>query len=208
MDDSEEEHITVSSVASSGKSEQIRDLSHRLLRESLTRQEIDEVYQKLQSEYDSLLAKHALAENTIDQLRIGARVNLFSDGPTPHQAQQLQVIEVRSNPQPVSLPSRERAVIRNPGLLSVPTCSEGNYIDKSSGGSPPNGTPINVLHRLKDLQNDIVAFQSAVADRELSYEQEKNLYSALKDRHNELKKGLKKMKEGDEQSSGANTAHR
>lgn len=208
MDDSDEENIMISSVASSGKSEQIRDLSHRLLKESLTRQEIDEVYQKLQSEYDSLLAKHALAENTIDQLRIGAKVNLFSDGPTPHQAQQLHVIEVRSNPQPVALPSTERAVFRNAGLLSVATCTEDNYNDKSSGVCSPNGASSSVPHRLKDLQNDIIAFQSAVADRELSYEQQKNLYNALKDKHNMLKKELKKLKENEEQSSGTNTAHR
>ena len=207
-DSSDDEPIMLSSVASSGKSEQIKDLSHRLLQESLTRQEVDQLYQKLQSEYDNLLAKHALAENTIDQLRIGARVNLFSDSPIPHQAQILEVTEIKSSPQPISLQSKDRAVIKIPGVLSVSTVAENHYAGKGSSASPHVGVNSSVIHRLKDLQNDIVAFQSAVADRELSYEEQRNLYNALKDKHDSLKNELDNMKEHNGKSSGTYTAHR
>ena len=209
MDDNSEcEHITISSKASSGKSEQIRSLHDQLLRESLTRQEIDELYEKLQSEYDTLLAKHAQAENTIDQLRIGARVNLFSDGPPLHQAEQFRVIEIKSNPQPISLPLKERAVINVPGR-SVSIGTENN--DRRDGfdpQNPQNSADSNLLHRLKDLQNDVIAFQSALADRELSYEEQRNLYNALKDKHDGLKDELQKMKDDNAVSQGANSSYR
>jgi len=207
-DSSDDEPIMLSSLASSGKSEQIKDLSHRLLQESLTRQEVDQLYQKLQSEYDNLLAKHALAENTIDQLRIGAKVNLFSDSPIPHQAQILEVTEIRSNPQPLSLQSKDRAVIKIPRVLSVSTVAENHYTGKENSASSQVGVNSSLIHRLKDLQNDILAFQSAVADRELSYEEQRNLYNALKDKHDSLKNELDDMKEHRGKSPGTNTTHR
>ena len=40
----------------------------------------------LQVAYHTLLKKHAEAENTIDVLRMGARVNLYADSPAPGTA--------------------------------------------------------------------------------------------------------------------------
>jgi hypothetical protein len=37
-------------------------------------------------DYDKLLSKYAMAELTIDQLRLGAKITLHSDSPTPSQA--------------------------------------------------------------------------------------------------------------------------
>lgn len=48
----------------------------------------EELAEQLQKDYDELLAKYAQAENTIDQLRLGAKVNLFGDDPVPSQAVQ------------------------------------------------------------------------------------------------------------------------
>lgn len=45
-----------------------------------------ETYKRLQSDYDELLTKYAQAENTIDQLRIGAKLNLYSDLPPPQKS--------------------------------------------------------------------------------------------------------------------------
>ena len=206
MEDSDDGNITISSKASSGKSEQIRSLNDRLLRESFTRREADELYQKLQSEYDLLLAKHAQAENTIDQLRIAARVDLFSNGPIPHQAMPLEIVEFKSTPQPISISSPEKAVINWPrqtteigvgvqdGVPQLPY-SEGKFDS-------------NFIHRIKDLQNDIAAFQSALADRELSFEDQKNLFNALKDKHDRLKEQLTMAKEHNGESQGTSTQDR
>ncbi|EDO42604.1 predicted protein, partial [Nematostella vectensis] len=54
-----------------------------LRRERSHRKEADQLYTRLQAEYDNLLTKYAQAENTIDQLRIGAKLNLYSDLPPP-----------------------------------------------------------------------------------------------------------------------------
>ncbi|XP_071802764.1 uncharacterized protein [Asterias amurensis] len=64
------------------------DLSLRLQEESRTRRHADELVGQLQKNYDDLLGKYAQAENTIDQLKLGARVSLYSDGPAPGQSLQ------------------------------------------------------------------------------------------------------------------------
>ena len=209
MEEEDDRSFTLSSRASSGKSELIRSLNEKLLRESLTRQDIGEVYEKLQSNYDSLLAKYAQAENTIDQLRIGARVDLFSDGPIPHQALPLQVIEVKSNPQPISFSRGDRAQINGPHQnVGVGTSCNGDYFDGKQGTeSPENPKEINtnIVLRLKDLQNDVIAFQSALADRELSYEEQKNLFNALKDKHDRLKNQVGVLSQQSTRSHGIGT---
>ena len=47
----------------------------------------DEHFKHLQEEYNNLLTRYAAAENTIDELRLGTRVALYSDTPTPIAAQ-------------------------------------------------------------------------------------------------------------------------
>ncbi len=197
---------SMASSASSGKSEQIRLLNNRLLTESLSRQETGDLYKRLQEEYDILLAKHAQAENTIDQLRIGARVNLFSDGPIPNQAVESRIIEVKSPPQPILFSKGDRAFISGPNdVRPLKDASVGNSPENndrvdgeddrnlSKFPNKPENEQVHVALRLKDLQNDIGAFQSAIAERELSYEQQRNLYNALKDKHDKLKTEIGKL---------------
>ena len=62
------------------------DLKKRFLREKEDRKEKEQTLEQLQMEYNNLLKKHATAENLIDELRLGAKVNLYSDKPTPGQA--------------------------------------------------------------------------------------------------------------------------
>ncbi|XP_064325178.1 microtubule organization protein AKNA [Phalacrocorax carbo] len=45
-----------------------------------------ELVQQLQDDYHKLLTKYAEAENTIDQLRLGARVSLYADPPRPSRS--------------------------------------------------------------------------------------------------------------------------
>ena len=63
------------------------ELTTQLKQESSKRQQATELVQQLQKEYDSLLSKYALAELTIDQMRLGARITLHADSPTPATAQ-------------------------------------------------------------------------------------------------------------------------
>eukprot|EP00794_Sanderia_malayensis_P016133 gene16133-17759_t len=195
MEEWQESLASNASSASSGKSEQIRELNERLLGESLSRQEAGDLYKRLQEEYDILLAKHAQAENTIDQLRIGARVNLFSDSPAPNQAVESKLIEFKSAPRQVLYSKGERGILSGPnGDIYVTKSSSAGLNDFPDGEDArnlptkmPEVDHVNVAVRLKDLQNDIHAFQSALNERELSYEQQRNLYNALKDKHDNLK---------------------
>ncbi|XP_073872829.1 microtubule organization protein AKNA isoform X4 [Macaca fascicularis] len=55
----------------------------RVPQEFQTPEQATELVHQLQEDYHRLLTKYAEAENTIDQLRLGAKVNLFSDPPQP-----------------------------------------------------------------------------------------------------------------------------
>ncbi|XP_007474575.2 microtubule organization protein AKNA isoform X2 [Monodelphis domestica] len=54
-----------------------------------TPQQATELVQQLQEDYHKLLTKYAEAENTIDLLRLGAKVNLYSDPPKPSRGVQM-----------------------------------------------------------------------------------------------------------------------
>ena len=61
-------------------------LSDRLTQEAQKRKQATELVQQLQKDYDNLLTKYALAELTIDQMRLDGRVTIHTDSPTPGQA--------------------------------------------------------------------------------------------------------------------------
>jgi len=76
----ESEDLSQSSVVTA-------DLKKRFLQEKEDRKEKELTLEQLQKEYNNLLKKHATAENLIDELRLGAKVTLYSDGPEAGQAQ-------------------------------------------------------------------------------------------------------------------------
>lgn len=55
----------------------------RVPQEFQTPEQATKLVHQLQEDYHKLLTKYAEAENTIDQLRLGAKVNLYSDPPRP-----------------------------------------------------------------------------------------------------------------------------
>lgn len=93
------------------------DLQEKLRKEKSFRKETDEVYQRLQDDYDELLKKYAQAENTIDQLRIGAKLNLYSDLPPPQQSSFVNVT-VHKEPGVFRFPRSSQAVLSEGGFLS------------------------------------------------------------------------------------------
>ncbi|XP_052094414.1 uncharacterized protein LOC127730185 isoform X4 [Mytilus californianus] len=82
IDHGDTEHDDVSGSSDKAKVE----LSSKLKQEFHKRKQATELVQQLQMDYDKLLSKYALAELTIDQLRLGAKITLHSDSPTPGQA--------------------------------------------------------------------------------------------------------------------------
>ena len=85
--------------------------------------ENEETLTQLQIEYNALLRRHAEAENTIDELRLGAKVNLYSDSPTPQQGQ-MGSLAAPHHAQTLSI-ARMGA-----GSLTVPSGSHG-YISSA-----------------------------------------------------------------------------
>ena len=60
-------------------------LTKKLEEEKGHRERENEDYKMLMSEHNRIQEKLALAENTIDELRTGAKITLYSDSPTPQQ---------------------------------------------------------------------------------------------------------------------------
>ena len=67
-------------------------------------------------DFDDLLSKYAMAEVTIDQLRLGAKLNLYSDHPQPALAAVVQpgmFSYVQTNHEAMSVVSQGSLGIRN-----------------------------------------------------------------------------------------------
>ncbi|RLW00456.1 hypothetical protein DV515_00008904 [Chloebia gouldiae] len=98
--------------------------------------------QQLQDDYHKLLTKYAEAENTIDQLRLGARVSLFSDPPQPSRSLAVGTVATGSRVMTLSIPQARTAALgvatspASPGAAAAPAPSE-------RGGSPqPRSPPV------------------------------------------------------------------
>ncbi|XP_053420813.1 microtubule organization protein AKNA isoform X3 [Nycticebus coucang] len=75
-------------LLSSGEASLVKEpppahLVTRVPQEFQTPEQATKLVHQLQEDYHKLLTKYAEAENTIDQLRLGAKVNLYSDPPRP-----------------------------------------------------------------------------------------------------------------------------
>lgn len=75
-----------SGEASLAKESSLAHTITRVPQEFQTPEQATELVHQLQEDYHKLLTKYAEAENTIDQLRLGAKVHLYSDPPQPSQS--------------------------------------------------------------------------------------------------------------------------
>ncbi|KAM6975905.1 LOW QUALITY PROTEIN: uncharacterized protein akna [Tautogolabrus adspersus] len=72
--------------------------------------------EQLQENYNILLTKHAEAKNTIDRLRLGAKVNLYSDPPKPGHLVQSGLNREPSKVMTLDFPQAQRAEINSASL--------------------------------------------------------------------------------------------
>ncbi|XP_038637408.1 microtubule organization protein AKNA isoform X2 [Scyliorhinus canicula] len=84
-------------------------------------QQATEMVYQLQEDYRRLLTKYAEAENTIDRLRIGAKVDLYADPPKPSHSVQMAPLNQGSKVMMVTIPRAQRAEIGPPLNFSVQT---------------------------------------------------------------------------------------
>ncbi|XP_035747918.1 LOW QUALITY PROTEIN: microtubule organization protein AKNA [Egretta garzetta] len=103
-----------------------------------------ELVQQLQDDYRKLLMKYAEAENTIDQLRLGARVSLYADPPQPSRSLAVGTVGSGCRVVALSIPQARTAAFSTamaPATLSSP------------GGAPTPGPSDPRFRKLKDAQD-------------------------------------------------------
>ncbi|NXA87615.1 AKNA factor, partial [Melanocharis versteri] len=96
-----------------------------------------------QDDYHKLLTKYAEAENTIDQLRLGARVSLFSDPPQPSRSLAVGTVATGSRVMTLSIPQAQTAAL---GMATAPATAPGSpgtgvLIPAAPGPSERGGSP-------------------------------------------------------------------
>ncbi|XP_015425383.1 PREDICTED: AT-hook-containing transcription factor isoform X3 [Myotis davidii] len=106
----------------------------RVPQEFQTPEQATKLVHQLQEDYHKLLTKYAEAENTIDQLRLGAKVNLYSDPPKPSHSIHTGMVSQGTKVLTFTIP-HPHSVQRWPGPAEAPQTSE------ASGGSSAPGDP-------------------------------------------------------------------
>ncbi|XP_029371322.1 AT-hook-containing transcription factor isoform X2 [Echeneis naucrates] len=80
------------------------------------RQQATTLLEQLQEDYSRLLTKHAEAENTIDRLRLEAKVNLYSDPPKPGHSVHSGLSQNASRVMTLDFPQAQRAETNSSSL--------------------------------------------------------------------------------------------
>ncbi|XP_078498126.1 microtubule organization protein AKNA [Lissotriton helveticus] len=100
-----------------------------------------ELVHQLQEDYNKLLTKYAEAENTIDRLRLGAKVNLYSDPPKPSHSVQMGAVSQGSKVMAFTIPHSQVAQFsQSPSERPEPESrpSEG---ERTAAPQPPPTPP-------------------------------------------------------------------
>ncbi|XP_059956639.1 microtubule organization protein AKNA [Mesoplodon densirostris] len=112
----------------------------RVPREFQTPEQATKLVHQLQEDYHKLLTKYAEAENTIDQLRLGAKVNLYLDPPQPSHS-----IHTGTMPQGTKVLSftipQPHSVERWPGPAKGLQTSEASGWPSAEGDLNPSSYP-------------------------------------------------------------------
>ncbi|XP_067825716.1 microtubule organization protein AKNA [Heptranchias perlo] len=93
----------------------------KVVEEFKSPQQATEMVYQLQEDYRRLLTKYAEAENTIDRLRIGAKVSLYADPPKPSHSIQMTSLNQGSKVMTFSIPHAQKAEIGPPLNSSIQT---------------------------------------------------------------------------------------
>ncbi|KAM9450375.1 uncharacterized protein akna isoform 1-T1 [Clarias gariepinus] len=97
------------------------------------------IMQQLQEDYNRLLTKYAEAENTIDRLRLEAKVSLYSDPPKPSQPGALSgVLKEGSKIMALSFPQAQRAELSTDAIQPIQ-----QRLNSASRGTPPRPSSVD-----------------------------------------------------------------
>ncbi|XP_064210530.1 microtubule organization protein AKNA-like isoform X2 [Anguilla rostrata] len=109
-----------------------RPLSTTMPQEFRSPRQASALVHQLQEDYNRLLTKYAEAENTIDRLRLEAKVNLYSDPPKPSYPDYTGTLHMGSKVMTMTFPRAQRAEL-DPIAVSIGADPEETV---ETGGSP------------------------------------------------------------------------
>ncbi|XP_036915019.1 microtubule organization protein AKNA isoform X2 [Sturnira hondurensis] len=102
-----------------------------------TPEQATKLVHQLQEDYHKLLTKYAEAENTIDQLRLGAKVNLYSDPPQPSHSICTGMVPQGTKVLSFTIP-QPHSVQRWPGPTEALQASEASGWSSAQGDPSPS----------------------------------------------------------------------
>ncbi|XP_036288668.1 microtubule organization protein AKNA isoform X1 [Pipistrellus kuhlii] len=111
----------------------------RVPQEFQTPEQATKLVHQLQEDYHKLLTKYAEAENTIDQLRLGAKVNLYSDPPKPSHSIRSGMVSQGTKVLTFTIP-HPHSVERWPWPAEAPQTSEASEGSSAQGGPSPSSS--------------------------------------------------------------------
>jgi len=187
--------ISLLSNTSPHSLETVDKLKELLRQESRCHQETGHCYNTLQQEYDELLRKYAEAENTIDKLRIGAKIKLYYEPQSPRDATSEVFKPIRSkSTQLIHLAQPQKAHLSR--THSVPD----RFGWKKNGHSSSSYSDIDeetedFIARLQCLQNDVTNFHTLISEGECDVDEQKEIYERLKKEYGIVKDRLKSIED-------------
>ncbi|KAM6170021.1 microtubule organization protein AKNA [Rhynchocyon petersi] len=102
-----------------------------------TPEQATKLVHQLQEDYHKLLTKYAEAENTIDQLRLGAKVSLYSDPPQPSHSVHMGTVAPGTKVLSFTIP-QPRTAEWQPGPREAPLASEVSGWQSTQGDLSPS----------------------------------------------------------------------
>ncbi|XP_072096100.1 uncharacterized protein akna isoform X2 [Mobula birostris] len=195
----------------------------KVLEEFRCPQQATEMVYQLQEDYRRLLTKYAEAENTIDRLRIGAKVNLHVDPPNPghsfqgesmNQASKIMTFAI-SHPQKAKLgPSLDsNAQTECQDMRELPGTLGGTWISSQNDPTvePTAGDCVTwaLAQQIEALQEQIGTFETFLKARKLSSGAQLKAFQKLREGQDVLERGYLQAREEyrglQQQSTSANS---
>ncbi|XP_023932364.1 uncharacterized protein LOC106172953 isoform X2 [Lingula anatina] len=211
-----DEIMSISSDASKGQ------LTARLKEEKTQRKHTDELVHQLQNDYDKLLEKYALAEVTIDQLRLGAKIHLHSDPPEASRSYQ-GVVPAPQRLQVFDIPKTSRATMgvigtgpqkaqlsvgQSPGDATMQSPKQHDSSNDTSGldgNSSLTATTsgeswkLALTFQAKGLEDKLNSFEMLLNEHQLEPAEQELVYNKIRSEFDKLQQDYRAAKENHEQ---------
>ena len=191
--------LSTANVTDPSVSRELSYLHEKLRSEANSRQEVSDLYDHLQQEYEDLLVKHAQAENTIDHLRIGARLTLYEETVPAKESQGKQSDRL---PAAITAVTSSNKMESKNVSIGVGVGAEGNHdqggITASDRVDPlmnsqtmAEGNRMGVMFQIQSLQEDVDMLEAHFNESERDFSQSElqeiqELLDDLKAQHRSL----------------------